>query len=133
MGILIKHRDILKSIFYVLIVGELYSMTTENFIWYIIISLLIIGFLPFLVLSLHEKEEILERSIKYILLTDIRLIRSLLFITGHMVLYIPYVVRGKIYIIPSLIYWGILFSIPGGFPEYIRYLVEKYYSEKGGE
>lgn len=133
MEILVKYRNELKSVIYVLIVCELYSMATENFIWYIIISLLIIGFLPFLVLSLHEKEEILERSIKYILLTDIRLIRSLLFITGHMVLYIPYVVRGKIYIITSLIYWGILFSIPGGFPEYIRYLVEKYYSEKGGE
>lgn len=133
MEILVKYRDELKRLFYVLIVCETYSMTTENFIWYIIISLLIIGFLPFLVLSLHEKEEILERSIKYILLTDIRLIRSLLFITGHMVLYIPYVVRGKIYIIPSIIYWGILFSTPGGLPEYIRYLVEKYYSEKGGE
>ena len=122
-------RNILKIIFYALIVCVLYSMLTGKFIWYIIFSLSIIVFLPFLVLSLHEKEEILERSIKYILLTDIRFVRGLLFIIGHMILYIPYVLVGKYYLVSIIIYWGIIFSILGGLPEY---LIRKY-SEKGGE
>ena len=129
MDILIKHRKKLKVLINLLMVCTCLSVVTKSHFCYIMFSVLMIMILPFYILSMHEKEEILERGIKYILLTDIRFVRILLIILGHMIFQISYFVRGKICLIPSVIYWGIMYSIFGGLPEY---LIKKY-SEKGGE
>lgn len=124
-----KHRDKIKVLFFVLVACAVICSIEDMFWMYIIFSISSLIFLPFLILSLHRKEEILEHSVKYVLLTDVRFVRCLLVIAGHMIMFIPWMVVGKYYLITTIIYWGTILSVWVGLPEY---LIKKY-SEKGGE
>ena len=121
-----KNRDKIKVFFVILVMFAMFSR--ERIVLYFIFSLLSLIMLSFSVLSRHRREEILEHSVKYVLLTDVRFIRTFLIIVAHMILQAG---GHKYYMVSGTIYWGIMFSILS-FPEFlVRWF--KRYSEKGGE